>query len=162
MVELESGMRFQTAYHGSHLAQTQLDAPFCIEHSQLFVDLVDVIQDSGIPFTATQIQQVALNGTAAHFFHKSVAHKSWLFDSFNANVEQDSMRLGWLLSGSESALVMSFHQDGACLNCLNLSDSFTLTNGKSYGQFALLKVHSDRLFPLDNLDELEMRIAKRA
>ncbi len=155
MVEMDSGMRFETAYFAKQLMQNNIDAPFNIDHSQTFMDVVDELEACGVPFTAFQVSQIALNACAALHFHKPLVNKSFLYRRYQSCLDCHGHRLAWLASGDQTALVLTLEQEGESVSCLILSELFVSNDDKEHPQFSLIKVLSDRLVDLEGLDELE-------
>lgn len=153
MLEMDAGMGFQTVYGQKQLTSIAIQSAFTIEHTQDYMALLDAIDASGVPFSVSESTQIGLNGAAALSFHKSINNKSWLYQKQGGTFDWHESRLAWLKSGDQTGLVITLQQSGDSVLCMLLSDSFNQSDGKTYNQFSLIRVLTDRLCELDCVDE---------
>ncbi|WJG07649.1 cell division protein ZapC domain-containing protein [Aliiglaciecola sp. LCG003] len=155
LVELDAGLTFQTAYQVSQLKVSPDGLFFDIEHSDYFIQCIDALDESGVPFDDSIKMQIAINASAARCFHKPVLNKSWLYTKQNLCLIDDQQQLAWISHNQETYLVMTLERKGDTVLCMNLSEQFVTSDHKIHPQFSLLSVLSDRLLAFDQLGENE-------
>ncbi|MEP4889568.1 MAG: cell division protein ZapC domain-containing protein [Aliiglaciecola sp.] len=153
MIEMDAGLSFQTAYLDSQLKLIPENLYFQIQHSQSFIESLEAINHSNVPFESSVKTQIALNATAAKCFHKPVLNKSWLYTKNAVSLHGDEQQLAWLTSHDESYLMLTLEQQGSSVLCLNLSEEFKTSDNKVHPQFSLINVLSDRLMSLEQLED---------
>ncbi|GAA0852029.1 cell division protein ZapC domain-containing protein [Aliiglaciecola litoralis] len=152
MVELDAGLIFQTAYNESQLKNVPQHVLFDIHHCQFFMESVEALEASGVPFDNSAKLQIGLNATAALSFHKPVLNKSWLYEKKTSCLIGPYMQLAWLSIKDNTLLMLSLKHEGNTVLCLNLSETFETNDGKTHPQFCLISVLCDRLLSFDALD----------
>ncbi|GAC14805.1 cell division protein ZapC domain-containing protein [Aliiglaciecola lipolytica] len=153
MIELNAGLSFQTAFVDSQLQVIPENLYFEILHSQCFIESLEAVNQSNVPFEQSVKTQIALNATAAKCFHKPVIHKSWLYEKHPSCLVGPEQQLAWLSCNQESYLVLTLQQQGSLALCLNLSEDFKTADNKIHKQFSLINVHSDRLVSLEQIND---------
>ncbi|GAA6183342.1 cell division protein ZapC [Aliiglaciecola sp. NS0011-25] len=153
MIELNAGLSFQTAYLDSQLKLIPENLYFEIQHSQCFIESLEAVNNSNVPFEDSVKTQIALNATAAKCFHKPVLNKSWLYQKNSCCLHSEEQQLAWLSCNGESYLMLTLQQQGSSVLCLNLSEEFTTSDNKVHSQFSLINVLSDRLLSLEQLED---------
>lgn len=148
-VELHAGLQFKTAYHTNMLTSVDFSSVFSISHCQFFMDTIDSLEDSGVPFEQSQLLQIGLNATAALSFHKPVKNKSWLYETVSSSRNWKPFQLAWVVNQGDSMLVLVLQQEGDSILCMNLSEQFTSQDGQAHPQFSVIKVLSNRLSSLE-------------
>ncbi|GAB2675641.1 cell division protein ZapC domain-containing protein [Aliiglaciecola aliphaticivorans] len=151
MIEMDAGLSFQTAYLDSQLKLIPENLYFEIQHSQHYIESLEAINDSNVPFENSVKTQIALNATAAKSFHKPVLNKSWLYSKHPYSLQGNEQQLAWLTCNGESYLMLTLSAEGNSVLCLNLSDDFQTSDNKIHRQFSLINVFSDRLTALEQL-----------
>ena len=152
MVELDSGLLFQTAFLEQDLKHVPQNLLFDIHHCQRFMESVEALEASGVPFDNATKLQIGLNATAALSFHKPVVAKSWLYQKKSSFITGIGKQLCWLTFDNNALLMLSLQHDGSTVTCLNLSENYVTSDGKSHLQFSVIRVLSDRLVNFDGLD----------
>ncbi len=152
-VELDAGLIFKTAFSERQLREVPQNLLFDIYHCQAFMESVEALEMSGVPFDDQTKLQIGLNATAAISFHKTVVNKSWLYRKNQSCISGPEKQLAWLNNKEQNLLLLCLAEQGDTRLAMNLSDDFTSGDGKTHGQFSVLSVLSDRLLSFDLLDE---------
>lgn len=162
MVELDSGLFFQTAYRSEHLHTLPDNQYFDIEQSNYFTQIAEALHESEVPFDQSAQMQIALNGTAALCFHRPVINKSWLYEKQNACIYVDTPELAWFKVNTEFYLALTLIKEGDSVLCLNLSERFITSDNKIHEQFCVIRILSDRLIGLDSLIDDDVDASQQA
>lgn len=152
-IELDAGLIFKTAFNETQLQCVPQNLLFDIHHCQRFMESVEALEISGVPFDDQTRLQIGLNATAALSFHSSIVSKSWLYKKNHSCISGPEKQLAWLNNKSENLLFLCLESQGEVRLAMNLSEEFTTGDGKTHKQFSLVSVLSDRLLSFDLLDE---------
>lgn len=152
-IELDAGLIFKTAFNEIQLQCVPQNLLFDIHHCQRFMESVEALEASGVPFDDQTKLQIGLNATAALSFHKPIVGKSWLYTKQYSCISGPEKQLAWLNNDNENLLFLSLEVQGETRLAMNLSEEFTTSDGKTHEQFSLVSVLSDRLLSFDLLEE---------
>ena len=143
-ISLGNEMCFLTAYSGSDLTPFgNKPVPFNLDHLKAYSIYVDALESSDLPYNRAEKTQVALNATAARFFHRPVSPKSWYFDV--SDKRETPQYFHAVSTELDSSLVMIIEQYQNLCTCLLLNHSLAISESKTFKQFSLIKVQEDRL-----------------
>lgn len=144
VLEMGEDASFVTAYPSKKLTVGDgFQEAFNLEQTECYHQLADVLSHSlkGIPEPV--LFHIVTHALAAKSYHKTIANKSWLFKTIDADLHLSP--LVYVQTEINQALGLILDNDNGFATVLLLSESLKLPDQKSFERYTLIKTNVNTL-----------------